>query len=84
MDSGTTAQLPARRQHSKVFKAQILQARGQPGASIAGIAIAQPEPEHGAALASRDQVRRADIARTYYFANSNGLTTFILFASRKS
>lgn len=40
MDSDTSAQRPARRVHSKAFKAQILQACGKPGASVSGIAIA--------------------------------------------
>lgn len=40
MNSDTSAQQPARRKHSKAFKAQILQACGKPGASLSGIAIA--------------------------------------------
>ena len=42
MDSDASVQKPARRKHDKAFKAQILQACAQPGASLAGIAI-----EHG-------------------------------------
>jgi transposase len=40
MDTGISAQRRTRRQHSKAFKAQILQACDQPGASVAGISIA--------------------------------------------
>lgn len=40
MDSDTSTQRRTRRQHSKAFKAQILHACDQPGASVAGIAIA--------------------------------------------
>lgn len=40
MDAGISAQRRTRRQHSKAFKAQILQACDQPGASVSGIAIA--------------------------------------------
>ena len=40
MHSDTSAQQPARRKHSKAFKAQILLACGEPGASLSGIAVA--------------------------------------------
>lgn len=40
MDLDISAQRPARRRHSRIFKAQILQACDQPGASVSGIAIA--------------------------------------------
>lgn len=40
MESDSSAQRPRRRRHGKAFKAQILQACDQPGASVAGIAIA--------------------------------------------
>lgn len=40
MDPDASAQRLARRTHSKTFKTQILQACDQPGASVAGIAIA--------------------------------------------
>jgi transposase len=40
MDPNTSIERPARRKHSKALKAQILQACEQPGASVAGIAIA--------------------------------------------
>jgi transposase-like protein len=39
MESDTPEQPPARRKHSATFKAQILQACMQPGASLSGIAI---------------------------------------------
>ncbi len=42
MDIDASVQKPARRKHNEAFKAQILQACAQPGASLAGIAI-----EHG-------------------------------------
>ncbi len=40
MDTGASAQRRARRTHSDTFKAQILQACNEPGASISGTAIA--------------------------------------------
>ncbi|WP_417277430.1 IS66-like element accessory protein TnpA [Castellaniella sp.] len=40
MDPDASTQRPARRKHSKALKAQILHACDQPGASVAGIAIA--------------------------------------------
>ncbi|WP_084386255.1 IS66-like element accessory protein TnpA [Castellaniella caeni] len=40
MESDTSTPRPARRRHSAAFKAQILQACGEPGASVSGIAIA--------------------------------------------
>ncbi len=40
MESDTSTLRPARRQHSVAFKAQILQACSEPGASVSGIAIA--------------------------------------------
>lgn len=40
MASETSAQRAPRRKHSKAFKAQILQACREPGASLSGIAIA--------------------------------------------
>lgn len=42
MDTDASVQKPARRKHNKAFKAQILRACAEPGASLAGIAI-----EHG-------------------------------------
>ncbi|HEY9573614.1 MAG TPA: transposase [Pusillimonas sp.] len=40
MDLDTSTQRPARRQHSKAFKARILRACSKPVASVAGIAVA--------------------------------------------
>ncbi len=40
MDTDALVQRPARRLHSDTFKAQILQACNEPGASVAGTAIA--------------------------------------------
>lgn len=40
MESDASTLRPARRRHSAAFKAQILQACGEPGASLSGIAIA--------------------------------------------
>lgn len=40
MTSDTSSPRPARRKHSAAFKAQILQACSEPGASLSGIAVA--------------------------------------------